>query len=132
MSLLQRTILPGVVCLIVANAVFAQGGGKAEPKRVEFAKGSSSSKLTGSLSNSQEMEYVFSAKKGQTVVIKMSNTGLFDYRVFNPEVEFETEFDSSPTSTFELPESGEYFLFIRKKMVSRPRTARFALTISIK
>jgi len=89
-------------------------------------------KLTGTLSNAQEMEYVFSAVKGQTVLIRMANTSLFDYRVFSPEADLDTEFDSSRTSTIELPASGEYLLYVRKKMVSRPRTARFSLTISIR
>lgn len=120
-----------IVYILGTCAVVAQGG-KAEPKRIEFAKGKVSTTLTGTLANSQEMEYVFAANKGQTVTIRMSNTSLFDYRVFSNSAEFETEFDSSPTSTFELPALGDYMLFVRKKMVSRPRTAKFVLTISIK
>lgn len=116
---------------LTAAAAAAQGG-KAEPNRIEFAKGKSSATLTGSLSNAQEMEYVFAAEAGQKVTIKMSNTALFDYRVFNPDADFETEFDSSPTSTFELPAAGDYLLFVRKKMVARPRNARFTLSISIR
>lgn len=131
MPLQLRYLLLGLVFVHGTFAALAQGG-KAEPNRIEFAKGKAGTTLAGTLSNSQEMEYVFAAKKGQTVTIKMSNTNLFDYRVFNDSAEFETEFDSSPTSTFELPESGEYMLFVRKKIVSRPRTARFTLTISIK
>lgn len=121
------------LAVIFATAIFVSAqGGKAEPNRIEFAKGKSSTTLTGTLSNSQEMEYVFSASKGQKVTITMSNTNLFDYRVFSHENDFETEFDSSRTATLDLPESGDYLLFVRKKMVARPRTARFVLTISIK
>lgn len=127
----MRNTLLLAVCLFSASVMFGQGG-KAEPNRIEFAKGKSSATLTGSLSNSQEMEYVFSAAKGQKVTIRMSNPSLFDYRVFSPDADFETEFDSSPTATFELPASGDYLLFVRKKMVHRPRTARFTLKISIK
>lgn len=123
-----------VVALVSLTGVcaFAQGGGKAEPNRIRFLPDKSTVTLTGTLSNSQEMEYVFTAKKGQTVTVKMSSTRLFDYRVFNPDVDFEAEFESSPTSTFELPEAGEYFLFVRKKTVQRPRTAKFTLVFSIK
>lgn len=128
----QTVLMACVLGILAASVISAQQGGKAEPNRIEFAKGRTTTTLSGSLSNSQEMEYVFSAKKGQTVTIKMSSTNLFDYRVFNSEADFETEFDSSPISTFDLPESGDYFLFVRKKMVSRPRTARFVLTISIR
>lgn len=88
--------------------------------------------LSGTLSNAQEMEYVFSAVKGQTVSIRMANTNLFDYRIFSPEADLDTEFDSSRTSTIELSATADYLLFVRKKMVSRPRTARFSLTISIR
>lgn len=132
MLLLLRIILLGATVLFAASSVFTQGGGKAEPQRIEFTKGRSSTTVTASLSNSQEMEYVFGAVKGQSVTIRISNSSLFDYRVFSADADFETEFDSSPTSTFELPASGDYLLFVRKKMVSRPRSARFTLSISIK
>jgi hypothetical protein len=120
------------VSLFTAASICGQHGGKAEPKRIEFARGRSSITLTGELSNGQEMEYVFAAAKGQTVTIRMANTSLFDYRVFNAEAEFETEFDSSRASTLELPANGDYLLYVRKKMVSRPRTARYSLNISIR
>ena len=127
----MRCLFFAAIILFAASTLPAQGG-KAEPKRIEFERDRSSMKLTGTLSNAQEMEYVFSAVKGQTVLIRMSNTSLFDYRVFSPEADLDTEFDSSRTSTIELPASGEYLLYVRKKMVSRPRTARFSLTISIR
>jgi len=118
--------------LLIAGAVtgFAQGG-KAEPKRIEFKVGSSAATVTGTLNNGEEMEYVFAAQKGQTVTIRNSNTSLFDFRVFSKEFEFETEFESSRTLTFEIPATGDYNFFIRKKLVKRPRTARFTLSISI-
>lgn len=128
----SKLILISASILLTSLCAFAQGGGKAEPNRIQFAIGKASITLSGTLSNSQEMEYVFAAKKGQTVTVKMSNTSLFDYRVFNPDVDFETEFESSPSSTFELPETGEYFLFVRKKLVQRPRTAKFSLVFSVK
>lgn len=113
------------------TAIFAQGG-KAEPDRIKFASGKSSATLTGTLSNGQEMEYVFEAGKGQTVTIKNSNKSLFDFRVFSDEFDFETEFESSPTLVFEIPETGDYMFFVRKKQVRAPRTARFSLTLAIK
>jgi hypothetical protein len=127
-----RFMIAAVVIFVACFSAFGQGGGKAEPNRIQFTAGKSSITLTGTLSNSQEMEYVFAAKKGQTVTVKMSNTSLFDYRVFKPDVDFETEFESSPVSTFELPETGDYLLFVRKKLIQRPRTARFTLTFAVK
>lgn len=121
-----------IFCLLAVAMSFAQGGGKAEPKRIQFAAGKSSATLSRTLSNGQEMEYVFAAQKGQTVTIRNSRTSLFDFRVFNEEFDFETEFESSPRLTFEVPETGDYLFFVRKKQVRSPRTARFSLTLMIK
>ena len=114
------------------TAAIAQGGGKAEPNRIKFAKGKSSITLANGLSNDEEYEYVFAAKKGQKVTIRNSRTSLFDFRVFSDEFNFETEFDSSPMLKFTIPETGDYMFFVRKKQVKTPRTARFSLTLSIK
>lgn len=118
--------------VLCSAAAFAQRGGKAEPKRIEFAPGRSSTTVSGSLSNGQEMEYVFAATKGQTVTIRNSNKSLFDFRVFSNEFDVETEFESSPTLTLELPETGDYLFYVRKKQVKSPRTARFSLSLSIR
>lgn len=128
----MRVLLTLVLCFFTTAAAFAQHGGKAEPMRIEFAAGKSSKTLTRTLSNGQEMEYVFAARKGQTVTIRNTRTSLFDFRVFNQEFDFETEFESSPTLTFEVPETGDYMFFVRKKQVRSPRTARFSLTLTIK
>ncbi len=118
------------VCALAVCA-FAQGG-KAEPNRFELPKQGGSIVLSERLSNTQEMEYVFAGKKGQVIVLKMNRTSLFDYRVFSEEFELETEFESSPTLELELPGTGDYLLFVRKKMVAKPRTAVFRLTITTK
>ena len=127
-----RSLLVLGVCWFGVTSGFAQGGGKAEPKRIHFAAGKISATLTGTLSDSQEMEYVFSAAKGQKITLKNTKTGLFDFRVFNDAFGFETEFDSSSTLTFEIPETGDYLLFIRKKMTRTSRRARYFLTLIIR
>lgn len=128
----MRLFFAFVLCVFAAAAASAQHGGKAEPGRIQFAAGKTSKTLTGTLSNGQEMEYVFAARKGQTVTIRNTRTSLFDFRVFNQEFDFETEFESSPTLNFEVPETGDYMFFVRKKQVRSPRSARFSLTLTIK
>lgn len=116
---------------LFAMLSLAQGGGKAEPKRIEFAAGAASARVVGTLRNGQEMEYVFFAAKGQFVTVKNATSARFDFRVFD-EVNFsEGDFDSSPTYTFEVPETGDYSFTVRKK-VAGPRSARFSLSIAIK
>lgn len=120
-----------IFAMLGAGSMFAQGG-KAEPKRIQFAAGKTSATLTGSLSSAQEMEFVFGASKGQQVTIRNATRNLFDFRVFSEENFPDGDFDSSLTYTFEIPETGDYMFFVRKKMVKIPRTARFSMTISIK
>ena len=120
------TVLIGGATLTVAQ------GGKAEPKRIQFATGKSSAILGGTLSPDQEMEYVFAATQGQIVTVKNSRTSLFDFRVFNDGSLSEGDFDSSASYTFTVPETGDYMLFVRKKRVKAPRTARFSITLFIK
>lgn len=87
--------------------------------------------VTGTLSNGQEYDFVFNARKGQRVMISNSKTSLFDFRVYSEEFDLETEFESSPTLSLEIPETGKYLFFVRKKMTS-PHRARFSLTLTIR
>ena len=127
----MKAFLISVLCLLSCLQAAAQHGGKAEPQQIKFAAGASSSTVTGKLSNGQEYDLVFTAKKGQQVTIRNSRPSMFDFRVFNEQFNFETEFESSPTLSFEIPESGDYLFFVRKKMTG-PRTARFSLRLTIK
>ncbi len=122
-----------MICALACGfpTIFAQNGGKAEPVRIVFREGKASADLSGWLSNCQAMEYVFGAEKGRSVTIKNSTNRLFDFRVFNDEFEFETEFESSSVLSFEIPETGDYMFFIRKKQVRSPRRARYSLTLAI-
>jgi len=126
-----RTLLLFVVFLLATAPVFAQSGGKAEPKRIILAAENSTAVLKGTLRNGREMEYVFAGFKGQTVTIKNATSRIFDFRVFNPEYFDEGDFDSSAVYSFEIPETADYFLTVRKK-VAGPRSSRFSMTITIK
>jgi len=123
-----KLLAAAVILLAGAAGVFAQHGGKAEPKEVKFTAGKSSATLTGSLANHQEMEYSFTAKAGQTVYLKCGSE--FDFRLYLPDTDFDTEWNKG-TDSFELPADGEYLLFVRKRL-TKIRSARFALTITIK
>jgi len=130
--MILRTIFVFSSFAFFAGLAFAQNGGKAEPQRIRFAAGRSDTTVSGKLSNGQEMEFIFEARQGQTVTIRNGGSALFDFRVFSEEADFETEFESSPTLTFEIPKRGDYNFFVRKKMVRSPRTARFSISLSIK
>lgn len=120
-----------VVCLVASLPALAQNGGKAEPLRIQFPKGKTSTTLSRRLSRDQEMEYVFAAKGGQKVSVTNTTNSAFDFRIFNEEQNVETEFESSRTFSLELPADGDYMLFVRKK-AGGPKSAVFRVTLSIK
>ena len=129
---MKKLLLIAIISLTVATAAFAQHGGKAEPNRINFAPGHTSTVLSSTLGRDEEMEYVFSAKKGQKVTITNPSISLFDVRIFSEENSVETEFDSSRTFSLTLPADGHYNLFVRKKQVKTPSRARFSITLAIK
>lgn len=128
-------VLVGIALLCAAN-VLAQGGGKAEPNRIKFAKGKSNATLSGTLSNNQEMEYVFGARAGQLVTLKVVSTqkgNLFVFRVAGAEgIEFETDYDSYADYTFTAPQTGDYLVTVVKKPAEKVPKAKFSLTLTIK
>jgi len=128
----MKKLLPLIISILVlCGAAIAQNGGKAEANRVRFSRGGSSTTLIGTLSNGEEMEFVFAARKGQRVMIHNANRNLFDVRVFSDELGLQNEYDSSPTLTIALPEKGDYLLFVRKK-TGAPATAKFSLTLTVR
>ena len=131
----KLTIIIGILLLCAANA-FAQGGGKAEPKRIKFAKGKSSAGVSGTLSNNQQMEYIFSAKAGQKITLKVTSVpkgNLFSFSVDGASgIELETELDSYDDYTFTAPETGDYLVFVTKRPTEKVPKAKFLLTLTIK
>ena len=123
-----------IILVCAAAAVLAQHGGKAEPLRIEFKRGATSTTVSESVRNSEEMEYVLGAKKGQRLTIKITSTpvksSVFQLLGENQDtlgLEHDANFDVSIV----LPKDGDYFI-----NVSRPTSAngrsRFTLSISIK
>ena len=119
------TCVASALVMAIVPAVVGQ-------ERIPATNGIIDRTVTGRLSNGREKQFVFEGRKGQTVTIRNKATHLFDYRVYNEAEDFETEFDSSPSLSFQLPADGDYQLFVRKKMVKRPVVAAFVLTISVR
>src|SRR5438309_10373608 len=55
------------------RATSAQHGGKAEPNRIEFKRGTHSATIDGIVRGDEQAEYVLGAKEGQTMVIKITS-----------------------------------------------------------
>jgi hypothetical protein len=126
----MKVILLILVSLFSTMLINAQHGGKAEPGRIQFAKGKTSAVIAGSLRSSEEAEYVFAARAGQMVTIRNPSRA-FDFRVFSDENFPDGDFDSSPSYSFEIPADGDYNFFVRRK-VGGPRRASYRMTLTIK
>lgn len=127
----HHLLVISIVLGLCVSAAFAQGGGKAEPNRISLAEGQPSATVSGTLRNGREMDYVFAAEKGSIVTINNPTKSQFDFRIYNEDHFSEGDFDSSASYSFEVPESGDYLLTIRKKATGS-RSARFVLRLTIK
>jgi hypothetical protein len=126
------------VCLLVffgcTAPVFAQNGGKAEPLRIEFKRGATSTTLSGVVHGDEEAEYVLAAKKGQRLIIKLASTPVKSsvFQLLGEDndtlgLEYDANFDYSGV----LPKTGDYFINV-KRPTSSKGTSRYKLTVTVK
>lgn len=128
-------ICGGFVFLLCAAApALAQGGGKAEPLRIEFKRGTASTTVSGYVRNSEEYEYVLGAKKGQRLTIKITSTPVKSavFQLLGEDQDtLGLEHDANFDVSIVLPKDGDYFI-----NVSRPTSAKgrsnFKLAITVK
>ena len=112
----------------------AQHGGKAEPLRIEFKRGTSSTTVSGSVRNDEEYEYVLGAKKDQRLTIKINSTPVKS-SVFQLLGEDNDTLGLEHDANFEysgvLPKTGDYFISVKRPTEAKG-ASRFRLTITIK
>jgi hypothetical protein len=125
------SVLPTLI-LVFAVSGYAQ---KAEPLEIKFAKGKSAAIVSRTLSNEQETDYVFAARAGQKISLKVSSKPsgrLFDFTIMGDGFELQTQYDSYYDYDFTAPETGNYLVTVRKRPTESNQTAKFFLTLSIK
>ena len=132
----KSAFIRGVFVLLFATALTAaaQHGGKAEPGRIEFKRGTNGTTIRDVIHGDEQAEYVLSAKKGQRLTISVTstpaNSSCFDLK--GPAgVDLGLEYDCNRNYSNLLPETGDYFI-----TVSRPTqgkgTSRYKMTVSIR
>src|SRR6476620_7053389 len=117
-----------------AAPAFAQNGGKAEPLKIEFKRGTTSTTIGGVVRGGEEAEYTLTARQGQRLTIKLTSTPVkstcFDLKGpdgVNPGLEYDCNYDYAKT----LPATGEYFLKVSRPITGKG-TARYKMTITIR
>ena len=122
-----------LLILIVYSAAMAQGG-KAEPKRIEFRSGTSSTIINGTVRGAEQAEYVLAAKKGQTLTIKITSvparTAGFD--LHGPgDVDLGLEFDTNLSFSRRLPKTGDYLITV-VKLNDAIRASKYTMTVTVR
>src|SRR3989475_10346053 len=72
-KILQLALASMLFMIIDCSVTMAQHGGKAEPLRIEFKRGTTSTTVSGVVRGDEEAEYVLGAKKGQRLIIKLTS-----------------------------------------------------------
>jgi len=121
------------VVFLAANPILAQGG-KAEPNRIEFKRGTSSTTISGVVRNDEEAEYVLSAQLGQRLVIKLTNvpakSSCFDLQ--GPDgSDVGLEYDCNWSYSKVLQATGDFFITVARPSQARG-TSRYRLTVTVK
>jgi hypothetical protein len=125
---------PVLLVLCSASPVFAQGGGKAEPSRIEFKRGTSNTTISGTVRGDEEAEYTLAAKQGQRLTIKLTSvpTKSSVFQLLGPENDtLGLEFDANYGYTGVLPKTGDYFISVKRPTEAKG-TSRYKLTITVK
>ena len=132
---MAATLVPvALLVLIACSAAMAQHGGKAEPNRIEFKRGTTSTTISGSVSKGEEAEYVLAAKKGQKLAIKITSVPARSagFDLHGPDdVDLGLELDTNLDYSHTLPRTGDYSITV-VKLTDVVRTSRYKLTVSVR
>src|SRR4030095_10516597 len=131
----QSAVICGCFLVFLCAApVFAQNGGKAEPLRIEFKRGTTSTTINGVVRGDEEAEYPLAARQGHRLTIKLTSTPMKSsvFQLLGPDndtlgLEFDANFDYSGI----LPKTGDYFISV-KRPTSAKGTSRYKLTVSVR
>lgn len=135
-NLRQSAFICGCVLVFFfcAGPAFAQNGGKAEPLKIEFKRGTTSTTINGVVRGDEEAEYTLTARQGQRLTIKLTSTPVKSsvFQLLGPEndtlgLEFDANFDYSGV----LPKTGDYFISVKRPTAAKG-TSRYKMTITVK
>jgi hypothetical protein len=127
-------ISTAALVVVTFTVAFAQHGGKAEPGRIEFKRGTSNTTISGTVRNSEEAEYVIAARQGQKLVIKLTSVPAKSsaFQILGPDNDtLGLEFDANFSYSGVLPTTGDYFISVKRPTTAKGRS-RYRLTVTIK
>ena len=131
----QSAFICGCVLFFCCAApVFAQNGGKAEPNKIEFKRGTTSTTINGVVRGDEEAEYTLTARQGQRLTIKLTSTPVKSsvFQLLGPDndtlgLEYDANFDYSGV----LPKTGDYFISVKRPTEAKG-ASRYRMTITVR
>jgi len=127
-------LIAPLLILFACTAAIAQHGGKAEPQRIEFKRGTTSTTVSGVVRGDEEAEYVLSAKKGQRLIIKLTSVPVKSsvFQLLGEDndtlgLEYDANFEYSGV----LPKTGDYFISVKRPTEAKG-TSRYRLLITVR
>ena len=132
LTVVRAAIMTALLVLTAPSAALAQGG-KAEPLRISFKRGTSSATIVESVRGDEEAEYVLAAKQGQRLIIKLTSvpgkSSVFKLLVEgNDTLELLHDLDISYSGV--LPKTGDYFITVKRSTEAKG-TSRYRLTVAV-
>ena len=135
-NLCKSVFICGSFLLVLSSgsAALAQRGGKAEPNRIAFKRGTTSTTINGVVRGDEEAEYVLAAKKGQRLIIKLTSvpTRSSSFELLAPDND-PPGFDQHAIYNYSvtLPKTGDYFITVSRPTQTKG-TSRYKLTVSVR
>jgi hypothetical protein len=122
-----------IVAMNIAPLQVAAQGGKAEPLRIQFARGRDGATLNGKLRGDQQAEYSLGAKKGQKLTLGLQATppGSVTLKAMGPETNLELKPNSNQQWEAVLPEDGDYEIWVIRAS-NKPGISRYKLRVTIR
>ena len=119
--------------LSIPFVAMAQHGGKAEPLRIEFKRGATSTTLNGAVRGSEEAEYVLAAKKGQRVIMRLRSVPARSavFQILDPDNDKLSLAQGNYDLLGDLPKSGDYLITVSRSKQSKG-TSRYKLTGTVR
>ena len=129
-----RFLLVLLLTLLACSGAIAQRGGKAEPNRIEFKRGASSTTISDTVRGDEQAEYVLGAKKGQRLAIKLTSVPAKSsvFQLLGPDNDtLGLELDANYNYSGTLPKTGDYFITVARPTASKG-TSRYKLVITVR
>jgi hypothetical protein len=123
-----------LLVLSTGGAALAQRGGKAEPNRIEFKRGTTSTVVNGTVRGDEQAEYVLAARKGQRLVIKLTSVPMKSsvFQLLGEENDtLGLEYDANFSYAGTLPKTGDYFINVKRPTEAKG-TSRYKLIVTVR